>query len=205
MKQLIDFFKVTLIGGALVVLPVWLAMLLLFKALLQVEGVVKPLSAELPASVAHPQVIAAIFLIGLCFLVGLTIQTVAGSQAKRIVEKNVLNHIPGYMVLHHVAQQMVDVENNRGFKPALVDINDALALAFIVEELGDGKCTVFLPSAPTPLTGSILIIAKTRVHPVDVSIPQIFSITSKWGNGAGELLTNLHDHSTGHANPSKDH
>ena len=71
---------------------------------------------------------------------------------------------------------------------ALVEVEDALAPAFLVEDLPDGKCTVFLPSAPTPAAGTIYIIDRARVHPIDVPITTAFKCVTRWGTGAGELL-----------------
>jgi hypothetical protein len=41
---------------------------------------------------------------------------------------------------------------------ALAEIEDALAPAFVIEELPDGRFTIFVPSIPTPLAGA-------RLHP----------------------------------------
>ena len=83
------------------------------------------------------------------------------------------------------------MENARGFKPALVEIEDAFAPGFIVEELPDGRYTVFLPSAPTPMAGTIFIIDAARVHPVDIPFTTAFQCVAKWGTGAGQLLAAL--------------
>ena len=53
--------------------------------------------------------------------------------------------MPGYTTLRSMAEQMGDLQENHGFKPALVEIEDALAPGFIVEDHAGGKCTVFIP------------------------------------------------------------
>ena len=40
------------------------------------------------------------------------------------------------------------------WKPALVEIEEALVPAFIIEELEDQRVTVFVPSVPTPFAGA---------------------------------------------------
>jgi uncharacterized membrane protein len=73
--------------------------------------------------------------------------------------------------------------------PSLVEVEDgSLAPAFLIERHDDGRCTVFIPSAPTPMAGAILIMPVERVHPIDVPIGTILGCVSKWGTGAGELL-----------------
>jgi uncharacterized membrane protein len=79
MKRFVAFLKTTLLGGVIVVLPAWLAVLLVLKALGHLEIFVKPVSSHLPDSVAHPRVIAILALVRLCFLVGAAIQTAVGA------------------------------------------------------------------------------------------------------------------------------
>ena len=114
-----------------------------------------------------------------------------GRQLKEAVENTVLEKVPGYTTLRSVAEQIGDLEENHGFKPALIEVEDAFAPGFIVEEHDGGKCTVFIPSSPTPMAGNIYIIDKARVHPVDVPATTIFKCITKWGTGAGDLLAAL--------------
>jgi uncharacterized membrane protein len=73
-------------------------------------------------------------------------------------------------------------------EPALVELEDALVPALIVEKLEDGSFTIFVPSAPTPMAGSIYILPPERVHPVDLPLTSAISVFSKWGTGAGEFV-----------------
>ncbi len=58
MKAVLGFLKTTLIGGALVVLPTWLAVLLVVQALMKVQVLVKPVNSHLPEAVIHPKIVA---------------------------------------------------------------------------------------------------------------------------------------------------
>ena len=51
MKTLAEFTRTTLIGGLLVVLPVYIAVLLILKALQGLVAAVKPITAAIPGSV----------------------------------------------------------------------------------------------------------------------------------------------------------
>jgi hypothetical protein len=44
------------------------------------------------------------------------------------------------------------------WKPALAEIEEALVPAFIIEELEDGRFTVFVPSGATPFAGAVYIL-----------------------------------------------
>ncbi len=83
---------------------------------------------------------------------------------------------------------MADIQDDTGFKPVLIEIEEALAPGFIIEEHPDGKLTVFVPFVPTLAAGTLYIIDSTRVHPVHVSEAKIFNCIAQWGTGSGELL-----------------
>lgn len=188
MKHFLGFLKATLVGGVIVVLPAWLAVLLVLKALRQLQVFVKPVSSHLPHSVAHPRVIAILVLIGLCFLVGAAIQTAIGQKAERAAEQAVLEKIPGYTVLRSLASRLSDHAETASFQPALVEIEEALVPGFIVEQHSGDRCTVFIPSVPTPMVGAIYIIDNNRVHPLDLPAVSVMQCISKWGGGSSKLV-----------------
>ena len=74
------------------------------------------------------------------------------------------------------------------FAPALVEIEEALVPALIIEELENGSYTVLVPSVPTPMAGSLYILPRERVHRVDVPLTSALKVFTKWGTGAGELV-----------------
>ena len=76
-----------------------------------------------------------------------------------------------------------------------MELEDALVPALIVEELEDGSYTVLVPSAPTPMAGSVYILPRDRVHPVDIPFTQAIGVFSKWGTGAGEFVRAMRDKS----------
>ena len=71
---------------------------------------------------------------------------------------------------------------------ALVELEDALVPAFVVEEHDDGAFTVFVPSVPTPAAGAIYILPKERVHIVDIPFHKALTVISKWGAGTRDLV-----------------
>ena len=58
-------------------------------------------------------------------------------------------------------------------------MEEALVPAFIIEGLGDGCFTVFVPSIPTPLAGAVYILTAERVHPLDVPFAQAIQAISR--------------------------
>ena len=87
-----------------------------------------------------------------------------------------------------MTRQLTGAARESAWKPALAEIEEALVPAFIVEELDDGRFTVFIPSVPTPLAGAIYILDAARVHPLDVPFTQTVKAITRWGLGSKELV-----------------
>ena len=168
MKGLAELTKTTLIGGLLIVLPIYLSILLLAKTLSAIVTLLSPVTAAIPAGVQFRQVIAVLIVLVVCFVAGIVVRTGPGLRAKYALERSVLEKIPGYSLVRGLADRVSGEEGEGAFRPALVEIEDALAPAFIIEELDDGRYTVLIPSVPTPAAGSLLIMPRERVHPMDV-------------------------------------
>lgn len=191
MRTLAEFTKTTLIGGVLIVVPVYLTVLLLLKALSTIGGLVSPITHELPATLPFRELIALLLLIATCFISGIAVRTGPGLWAKNAIERSLLERIPGYALIRGLAGRLVGKEDERTFTVVLAEIEDALVPAFLVEECDSEHCVIFVPSVPTPAAGALYIIGKERVHPVDVPFTQAVSVISKWGSGASELLAKM--------------
>ncbi len=188
MKALAEFTRTTLIGGLLVILPFYVAVLLLAKTVKGLLGLLQPVAERVPASVEFRQVVAAVLLVAACFLVGLIVRTGPGLRAKNACERALLERLPGYTFLRGLAKRLAGQSGEQTLQPALVELEDALVPALIVEQLDDGSFTVLVPSAPTPMAGSVYILPPHRVHPVDIPFTQAIAVFSKWGTGAGEFV-----------------
>lgn len=188
MRTLAEFTKTTLIGGVLIILPIYVAILLLAKTAKGLLGLLAPVASQLPAGVEFRQTIAIVLLIAVCFVVGLVVRTRPGLRVKNAFEHAVLEKLPGYTFVRGLAARLAGRSEENALQPALVEIEDALVPALIVEELDDGSYTVLVPSAPTPMAGSIYIMPRDRVHPVDIPFTKAIAVFSKWGTGAGEFV-----------------
>ncbi len=188
MKALAEFTRTTLIGGLLVILPLYVAVLLLAKTIKGLLALLQPVAERVPASVEFRQVLAAVLLVAACFLIGLIVRTGPGLRAKNACERALLERLPGYTFLRGLAKRLAGQSEEQTLQPALVELEDALVPALIVEQLSDGSFTVLVPSAPTPMAGSVYILPPHRVHPVDIPFTQAIAVFSKWGTGAGEFV-----------------
>jgi len=187
MKGLAELTKTTLIGGLLVVLPIYLSILLLAKTLAAIFALLSPVTAAIRAGAQFRQVIAIVIVLAVCLVAGLIVRTAPGLRAKNAFERSVLEKIPGYALVRGLAERVSGDEGEGAFQPALVEVEDALSPGFIIEELEDGRYTVLVPSVPTPAAGALFILPRERVHPLDVPFTQAVKVISKWGAGAGAL------------------
>ena len=202
MKALTQFLKVTLVGGLLVVLPVWLSLLLLLKAIGSALKLLQPIAKMVPQQIVHPDMVALCLLIAICFTVGLLTRTRFGQQIGDWLDEHVLGRIPGFRLIRGMIRQFAGKRGEQSFQPALVEIEEALVPAFIVEKHADGQFTVFVSSSPTPMAGSIYILQPERVHPVDVPLHKAIVCVTKWGAGAAEMRTSIKEKLKGGSGPS---
>ena len=107
------FSKTTLIGGILIILPIYVAILLLLKALSGLLAVVKPITAGIPAAVEFKQLLAILVLVAVCFITGLIVRTGPGLRAKNAFEGAVLSKLPGYTLLRGLAGRIAGRLMNR--------------------------------------------------------------------------------------------
>jgi uncharacterized membrane protein len=190
-KKLGKFLASTLAAGALVIAPVYLAVLLLLKIAKTLSGVVRPLARMVPEWLPAERVLSVLAVLLVCFLIGLAIRTRTGLAAWKQIENSFFQRIPGYALFQSLTQRLAGETQNQAWKPALAEIEDALVPAFIIEELADGRFTVFVPSAPTPFAGAIYILAPDRVHPLDVPFTHAIKVISRWGSGAQDLVAHM--------------
>jgi uncharacterized membrane protein len=193
MKRVCQFLVSSLVGGAIILAPIYLSILLVLKAMQAVAGLVKPIAKLLPDWFPAERILSLVLVLVVCFLIGVAIRTRAGQAIKERIEKSLLERIPGYALFRSLTQQLAGSREEQVWKPALAEIEEALVPAFIIEEFDDGRFTVFVPAAPTPLSGSVYILTPERVHPVDVPFIQAIKSLSRWGSGSKELVAAMQD------------
>src|SRR6188472_660209 len=188
MKYAREFVTSTLVGGLLIVVPVYLAVLLLLKGMKSVATLIRPFAALLPEWIPAENLLSLVAVLGVCLLVGLAVRTRAGRALRERLERLFFERLPGYGLLRSLTHRLAGDGEENTWKPALVELEDALVPAFIIEELDDGRFTVFVPSVPTPFAGAVYVLSPERVHVLDVPFTQAVSTISKWGSGSRNLV-----------------
>ena len=125
MKKISEFVVSAFVTGLLLVVPIYLAVLLLLKAMQSAMTLVRPFAMLFPAWLPAEHLLSLLLVLLVCFL---------------------------------------------------------------IEELADGRFTVFVPSVPTPFAGAVYILSRERVHPLEVPFTQALQSISRWGSGSKELV-----------------
>ena len=181
------FVTSTLVGGLFIVVPVYLTVLLLLKGMKAVAGLVRPIAALLPSGYLPRHLLSLLLVLFICFLVGAAVRTEAGQRGSASASRSRSSErIPGYGLMRSLTRRLAGDGDEKCWKPALAEIEDALVPAFVIEEIDDGRLTVFVPSVPTPFAGAVYILDRERVHVVDVPFtrPSGRSLAGARGRGS---------------------
>jgi uncharacterized membrane protein len=190
-KKAVNFVIGRLVAGLLIIAPIYLALLLLLKAMQSIAKLVLPLAKLLPAWLPADQILSLLLVLLICFIVGVAVRNRSGQAIWERLEESVFTKIPGYTVVRSLTRQLAGETKEEAWQPALAEIEDALVPAFIIEELDDGRFTVFVPSVPTALAGAVYILSPDRVHRVNVPVTRAIRTISRWGSGSKDLVAAL--------------
>ena len=80
------------------VVPVYLAVLLLLKAMQSLVGFVRPFAMLLPEWFPAEHVLSLLLVLIVCFLIGVAVRTPAGRVIRERIEKSLFERIPGYVL-----------------------------------------------------------------------------------------------------------
>jgi uncharacterized membrane protein len=194
-RPLKEFLKMTIVGGALFLLPVALVLFLLSKALQVTKGVAEPISKGLHldqlggiAGIGAATVLSALVLVLISFAAGFVARTAVGRRISRWSENSLLGSLPQYQLMKSMAEGLAQLDSASGLKPALVSIEDGWQIGYLLEQLENDWVAVFLPQAPTPMSGNVMYLPAERVRPLGITMVQAMSIVKAIGVGSAAAL-----------------
>ena len=181
----------TLIGGVVFLLPLIVVLAVLGQGLALMAGVAKPLAAMFPnqqvGGVALVSLVALLLLV-LCYGAGLLARAALGRTLSASFEDRLQTLYPRYTIIKGMTQALGVDGVKSSLKTVLVSFDDHQVLAVEVERLADGRVVVFLPGAPDPWSGSVVIVMQQRVASVPVEIGALHRSLKSIGRGSAELL-----------------
>jgi len=194
MRRFRNFFKTTIIGGLVVILPLTIFLLAIKWLFGFITNAINPLTnlvlayLQLPGLAADLMVIFVMILA--CFLVGLFVKTRLGHIIYEWIESGLLVKSPGYKLIKETVNQFLGKKKTPFSSVALVEIfgNDTKVTAFVTDTHEDGSYTVFVPTGPNPTSGQIFHLGAEYVHPVEVSIEDAMRSIISCGAGSDILI-----------------
>jgi uncharacterized membrane protein len=194
MRSLYGFLTSTLIGGFLFLLPVGILLIVLGKLVVYARRAGDVLHARLfPAASGDllPTLIAVLLLLALAFAAGVLARTRLGLRLFGSLEGTILARIPAYMLVRQTVADLsggsVRLTAGADTEVVTVRLDDMTVLGFLIERRADGSAVVFLPGAPTALSGSVALVEAARLGATDLKPTDVVQGMRRLGAGLAGL------------------
>src|SRR4029078_7057528 len=106
MKYAREFVTSTLIGGLLIVVPVYLAVLLLLKGMKSAATLVRPFAALLPDWIPAENLFSLLLVLIICFIVGVAVRTGSGRVVRERLEVTLFGRLLGDGLINILPQRL---------------------------------------------------------------------------------------------------
>jgi uncharacterized membrane protein len=190
MKNLTSLIGTLIKGGIFFLLPLVLLVVILEKAI----QIIRPLSDFIRKSLGladnqifTPFIFSIILILLCCLLAGITAKRGLGKKMMLWIENNVLVLFPGYKLIKTTLEQRAGIQKNHDFPVVLVPI-DGWMLAYLVEELEENQVVVFVPSAPDPWSGNLVIFDRDKIKDTKLNKADVTKMSRTLGVGSKQIL-----------------
>lgn len=194
MKKIKEFFVTTFIGGLVVILPVLIFIFLVNWIVSFFSNLVEPIVSFFPITV-DPNIakfLAFIFVISVFFFIGLFIRTTFGNSIFSWFEDSLLKKLPFYSTIRETVVQFIGSDKTPFSKVVLVKPygGSAKMIGFVTSKLDETKYTIFVPTAPNPTSGFVIILEEKDIEHLDLSAEEAMRTIIGLGRGAEYVLGN---------------
>ena len=194
--KLANFIKITIAGGIVFLIPVGVIIFILAKTVNFLYDLSRPITARLPfrnvAGVGVNTLMSIILLLLICFLAGIFMRTKLAKKIIQWLEDRVLVYVPGYSYIRARSTDWFSDEKTHTWKPATIFVDDNEVICFVIDESED-YCSIFLPSAPVPSSGSICVREKKNVTFLTTSVSETVAMIRQFGRGASSSIEKVKD------------
>jgi uncharacterized membrane protein len=87
-----------------------------------------------------------------------------------------------------MAEGLAQIEGADNLKPALISVAAGWQIGYLLEPLENGWVAVFVPQAPTPMSGNVMYLPADRVRPLNISMIEARTIVKHIGIGSAAAL-----------------
>jgi uncharacterized membrane protein len=191
MRHFAAVLKATLLGGLLFLLPLVVIVFVLDEAMQLAKTVAAPLAGFIPldrvGGVAVATLLEAVIVVLVCFLAGLAARSFLMGRWAQKAEQRFLWLVPGYGVAKVLAET-IGGASGKALRPVLVSLDDNAQVGYEVERLADGRVVAFLPGAPSPWSGIVVVVTPERVEPLSTTVAAVSRSMRFLGRGTKELF-----------------
>jgi len=105
------------------------------------------------------------------------------------VEDRTLNHLPMYRMLKSFVAAFLSLEEEESFKPALLSNEDGSRLpCYVIEDRGYDQIVIMTPWTPTPFAGSLLLVNKSQVEILPLTLDEFSLSLTHFGLGLADQI-----------------
>jgi uncharacterized membrane protein len=190
MRSLFGFVKSTLLGGFLFLLPIGIVVIVLARLVAYAGRAGDAIDARLfPGASGDllPLVFALVLLLLAAFAAGSLARTAFGRRMFAWLEAAILANLPAYMVVRQTVADMtggsVALTGGAGTEVVLVRLDDMSVLGFLIERLANGDGIVYLPGAPSALSGSVARVEGARISATALKPAEVVQGMRRLGAG----------------------
>ena len=192
-----NFLKTTVLGGIMFLIPISVVVLILGKVYHLMARIAAPLANWIPidevGGIAKANLLAIIVMVLVCFLAGLASKSRLAARLVDSLESGLLQFIPGYAFFKGMTGTVAGDHDQAQLAPVLARFDDSWQVAFQADKLADGRVVLYIPGAPNPWSGSLVVVSEGRVQPLDRTMAAVVRNLRALGRGSGELLSTGED------------
>jgi uncharacterized membrane protein len=183
LKRATSYIIRTTTSGLFLVLPLLVLVILCVKAGQVLLPPTRKLADAIGLRAISVNILLVILLILACFIAGFLIRAQSVRRAKNWLENNILNLIPGYEYIRMRLVSSLETEAKESPEIVLINYDDCLHPAMIIERNENGTCVVFIPNAPDIKEGSVVIAEPKMMQPLNISMTELTKCLRNYGKG----------------------
>lgn len=191
-----SFLRTTAVGGLIFLLP--LAVLAALMRSVYGWALVAYMPVRHVIPVDTPVGVAILFLAGMgivlaaCFFAGLAARRAIGRRFAETLEKQLVMVFPKYAIYKDIVAGNIGGDALApSLKPVTLRFDDHWRLGYESGRTPGGLVIAFLPGAPDPWIGGLVLVEPHRVTPLEVDFNETAAICERLGRDSGELLRGI--------------
>ncbi len=192
MKPFFRFLRTTLAGGILFLLPLIVFIIIGGKAVAIAHDIIAPLASRIPVKsiigLKTPLILAVVLIVLCCFMAGVFARLRFARHSVDWLESNLLSNLPGYVFIKAFSRDLLSSSDGPDSIAVLVQSDDSSQIGFLVEQLDNGYVAVFIPGAPNPQSGDVLLVSNERLTRLDIPARAVIKSLKNYGKGANDLV-----------------